>query len=58
MPNLAQTYQLINNMHMCEGVKQSVLSVCQSVCQSSEKCLNFYIDMVKRFIKLTVAVTL
>ena len=43
---------------MCEGVKQSVLSVCMSVCQSGEKFLNLNIDRVKRFPKLTVALTL
>ena len=40
------------------GVKQLVLSVCQSVCQSGETFLNLNIDRVKRFPKLTVALTL
>ena len=43
---------------MREGVKQLVLSVCLSVCQSGEKFLNLNIDRVKRFPKLTVALTL
>ena len=43
---------------MCKGVKQSVLSVCQSVCQSDqsgEKFLTLNIDRVKQFSNLTVA---
>ena len=53
-------------MRMCEGVKQLVLSVCQSVslsiCQSvslsSENFWNLNIDGVKWFPKLAVALTL
>ena len=50
--------------HACmrEGVKQSVLSVCQFVCLfvslSGEKFLNLNIDRVKRFPKLAVPLTL
>ena len=43
---------------MREGVKQLVLSVSLSVCQSGEKLLNLKIDRVKQFPKQTVALTL
>ena len=47
---------------MCEGVKQSVLSICQFFCLfvslSGEKFLNLNIDRVKRFPKLTESLTL
>ena len=45
-------------VHMREGVKQLVLSVCQFVSQSSVNYLNLNIDGVKQFPNLTVALTL
>ena len=57
---LARVETLLPCAHMREGVKQSVLSVCQFVCLSVKnfEIYNVNIDRVKRFPKLTESLTL